>query len=104
MVEDNKLKILTAGLVLAALAIGYFIITQKINNQASHIANQPSASSVPTPTPELVPLPSATPAPIPSTTKGGTNTLPKTGFPLTLVGVFAMSALVSGYFLRKFPE
>lgn len=100
MESDGRLKLIIVGLVLAAFAIGYFVIAQGV---------QKSKNSSDTVQVSSAPLPVSSPSPTPSTVPGQNNleevpTLPKTGFPLPLVGAFATSAIISGWFLRRFPK
>ena len=127
------LRLVTIGLVLAALAVGYFLLTGKL---ASNSVTKPStqvSKSVPTATPfasasitqtpsivgqnnRVSPAPAFTPTPTPTPvsafntivnrTKGGqeTKALPSTGFPAGLIAVFSVSAVIVGWGLRRFPH
>ncbi len=104
MESDGKLKLIIVGLVLAAFAIGYFVIAQRVQKSQT---TTPVDVVEQKPTP--VPVSSSLPSPIPTPVAGqgnlkGVNSLPNTGFPLPLAGVFATSAVVSGWFLRRFPH
>ncbi len=121
--EDTRwLRLITIGLVLAAMAIAYFLLTQrfsgsKTNKPASspQIAVAPTGSPIPTGVLGIntVASPSASPQATQSgtlsmgaTTKGGLPIaqLPSTGFPVDLLGVFAIGGAAAGWGLRKFPH
>lgn len=120
---DNRLKLIIAGLVLAAVAVVYLIFSQRFSanyQNKGETGNVPVAQMQPTvtPTPSVVtPTPSPTPTPPPTggsvgpTTKGGqplpntgVSSLPATGFPAGLTVVFSVSATTIGWFLRKYPR
>lgn len=116
--EDPKwLRILTIGLILAALAVGYFLFSgrflsnnaTKISQQESTPSPQATASASPSPTvlgkdTQVSPTPSSAFNRIAQRNKGGVETLPKTGFGTGLAFIFSVSALISGWSLRKFPR
>lgn len=125
MEGDNRLKFMAVGLILAAVVVGYFIFAQRFSSnqtpKPSDVATRPIQQFSPSPLPSPTPLPSNVPDIIlPDTTKGGEpltkgglpttkggvpiSQLPATGVPSTLLTVFAISAAVSGYFLRRFPK
>lgn len=122
MEDPRWLRLVTIGLVLAALAVGYFLLSGKLtSNNATRTNTQvnkavatatPAAIQTPkpTPTPTLILTPTPTPMSayntIANRTKGGqtTQTLPSTGFPVGLIGVFSISAVIAGWSLRKFPH
>ena len=113
--EDSRwVRLVAVGLVLAALAIAYFLLS------GSFVKTKPKSQVsktvvVETPTPE-VEAASVAVTPQPATTsaytrilnrtqdQGGIVILPKTGFPAALVAVFSVSAVISGWGLRKFPH
>lgn len=123
--EDTRwLRIVTIGLVLAAMAVGYFLLAQRFTGtKVSEVA-----VATPSPQPTLVPTSSPTPTSIPVSsteqttqsayrgatssaytriverTKGGVTQLPATGFPAVLTGILAVSAIIAGLGLRKFPH
>lgn len=105
MEDPRWLRLLTIGLVLAALAVGYFLFTGKFS---SNSATRRVAQVVASPSPSAVPTPSATPssayATIANRTKGGVQTLPRTGFPLDLAAILSVSVMISGWGLRRFPR
>lgn len=130
--DDPKwLRLVTIGLVLAALAVGYFLLTGKLaSNSVTKPSTQvskpvptatPSASVTQTPSivgqnnrvnsaPAFTPTPTPTPVSayntITNRTKGGqeTKALPSTGFPAGLIAVFSVSAVIIGWGLRRFPH
>lgn len=114
MDDPRWLRLITIGLILAALAVGYFLLTGRFSSTST-------TKTQPSPTPSVLGQdlqaastsnPASTPAPTPasaynrivSRTQGGATTLPKTGFPLGLAVVFSISAIISGFGLRKFPK
>lgn len=105
--DDPKwLRLITIGLVLAAIAVGYFLFTGRLSsNKISKTKSSPTPSTLGQ---NVKVTPSPTPVSAYTTvanrTQGQTQTLPSTGFPLGLAVVFSVSALVSGWSLRKFPE
>lgn len=100
MDESPWLRLITIGLVLAALAVGYFLISGRFFVKSPRPeAPVERAVQQPTPTPQVSPSP--TPTVTPSTQ---TSTLPRTGFPAMLIGIFSAAASVAGWGLRKFPH
>ncbi|MBI4035452.1 hypothetical protein HY383_00750 [Candidatus Daviesbacteria bacterium] len=126
--EDPKwLRLLTVGLVLAAIAVGYFLFTGRFASDSTKKAPQvgqavssPSPRVIPSATPTTSPAPAATSAPIVSPspsatpasaysiianrTKGGMQVLPNTGFPIGLAAALSVSVMISGWGLRRFPK
>ena len=110
--EDTRwLRLVTIGLVLAAMAIGYFLLAQRFSNSNTQLVQEKQEVVVVTPTP----VPSVTPTPSPSpsasvlganttSTKGSVKTLPATGFPGILLIAFSAGAIAAGFGLRKFPH
>ncbi len=86
--EDFKLQIILVVLVVIAFVAG-FALYQKVSQREVQPKNE-IAVSAPTPVRNQA-------------TTSGTN-LPRTAAPVVLIGIFAASALISGFFLRKFPE
>lgn len=118
--EDPKwLRLITIGLVLAALAVGYFLFSGRL---APDRSAETQATPAPTilgqnaqvsPSPTAVPAASPSPSPttafdrIASRTQNGARemqTLPRTGFPQGLAVVFSISALIAGWGLRRYPH
>ncbi len=104
--EDNRwLRLIIAGLILAAIAVGYLILTNRFNTapktpQQTRPVQQASPTPSPTPSPSTLGTSTSTD----SANLSGATTLPNTGFPAGLAAIFSLSALVSGYFLRKYPK
>ena len=100
------LKLITVGLVLAALAVGYFLLSGKLSSNSNTKTSVLGQNVQTTPTPVAVASPSPASAyqRIANRTQGGVSTLPKTGFPVGLAVVFSASAMISGWSLRKFPH
>ena len=115
MDDPRWLRVITVGLVLAALAVGYYILTGAFSLQKTtpktQINQVKSATSVVVNTP----LPSPTATANPSNPDSAYNrivarnqteiqTLPKTGVPAGLIVLLAVSVMISGLGLRKFPH
>lgn len=124
MEDPRWLRLITIGLVLSTLAVGYFLLTgrfasTKINKTASTaLPTQRAQAPSPSPT-SFSPRPSPTASGVsknsvskqvtPSTvgqTTGGQSVaiLPNTGFPVVLLAVFSASAITVGWGLRKYPN
>ncbi|OGE19061.1 hypothetical protein A3J19_00310 [Candidatus Daviesbacteria bacterium RIFCSPLOWO2_02_FULL_41_8] len=119
--DDPKwLKFMAIGLVLAAVAIGYFLLSGRLSpKSAAKIQVGPSPTvlgqdiqmmATPTPAPSLTPG-SATDRPAGSAysktverSRNETKALPNTGFPVGLAAAFSVSALIAGWGLRRFPK
>lgn len=122
MDDPRWLRLIIIGLVLAAFAVGYFLLTGGLAvNKSNRVANkttQPS-EAVESPSPTVIPTasvqPSSSASPSPSASgsaysrivernQSGAQTLPRTGFPVGLAIVFSVSAMVTGFSLRKYPK
>lgn len=129
MEDPRLLRIILFGLVLAALTIGYLIFSGRFlktnqivtqNKTVLQASIEPSPRildttfSSPSPsvdpkkttiknTPDVTPTPSAYET-ITKRTDQRITTLPKTGMPTVLIGTGFLSAIISGWFLRKYPE
>lgn len=121
MDDPRVLRIITVGLVLAALAVVYFLLTggfavsksKKVQTQATqtnYVVESPSPS-VSNPSASVSPLPAIRSAATQSAylrilnrTQSGVQTLPNTGFPVGLAVVFSVGTMISGLSLRKFPH
>ena len=104
MENESRLKLIVAGLVLAAFAVGYFILAQRFQGGSSRTSPRPT-----TPANIVIVSPSPTASASPTIVGqagGGTDvsTLPRTGFPLPIAVSLASAAIVSGWFLRKYPN
>lgn len=123
MEDPRWLRLVTIGLVLAALAVGYFLLSGRLSpNNNTKPASQ-ATKSVPSPvstasaSPAVVgratqatPTPTATPVSAygmivdrNQAKTQGSQTLPNTGFPVGLVVVISVATMISGWGLRKFP-
>lgn len=118
MDDPRVLRIITVGLVLAALAVVYFLLTGGIgvrskkvqtqsNTERAVLSTTPSPVSLvitsPSPVVNQRPAPTATPSAT-QRTQNNVQTLPNTGFPIGLAIVFSASAIISGWSLRKYPN
>lgn len=117
MDDPRWLRLITVGLVLVALVVGYSLLTgsfvkSKPAQKETQISNETVVRS---PSPSINPsgTPSATPASssglvngkVAERNQGGNiQILPKTGFPVILTLAFSLSAIVTGWSLRKFPH
>ncbi len=129
MEDPRWLRLITIGLVLAALAVGYFLISGRFFS-ATPVTRTPApvSQSVPIATSSATPGPSvlgqntgntsrpvaAVASPTPASaydriasraqTGTGAQTLPRTGFPVGLMVVLSISVIISGWGLRRFPH
>jgi len=104
--QDNIwLRLITVGLVLTALAIGYFLLSGRLFSNSTK-TQSPSPTSVlgQNAKPTASPSPSSAYAKIAERTQNQPQVLPKTGFPVGLAVVFSVSAIISGWSLRRFPH
>lgn len=116
MDEPRSLKIVTVGLILAALAVGYFLLTggfsvskpKKVQKQDTQIAGvtspSPTASPAATSQPQPTSAPSSAYSRIVERAQSNVQALPATGFPAGLAIVFSAGAIISGWSLRKYPH
>lgn len=108
MENEGRIKLIIAGLVLAAFAIAYFILAQKYQPSKNETVSPPPIQSMDNAAPIASPGPLAQESPAPSDNISGglgeVQTLPNTGFPAPLLVSFATSAMIAGYFLRRFPN
>lgn len=113
MDDPRLLRIITVGLVLASLVVGYFLLTGGFRVKPKKA--QPVTQTVQSSTPDAVNGVSTEVSPSPSPyqsaydriagrTQSNVQTLPNTGFPVELIVVFSAGALVSGWSLRKYPN
>lgn len=101
---DIKVKLIIVGLLIISLAAVYLIFSQKTNQQTNNIVeNQPVVQTTPAPAPSSVTTYRQSPQIVGKNSTANQN-LPKTAFPSYFLGVFALSAAISGFFLRKFPQ
>ena len=113
MENEGRLKLIVAGLVLAAFAVGYFILAQRFQGGSQSASPKASGQSnivVVSPNPRPSESPTALSQAnsgtgnLPGTGAAGVSTLPRTGFPLPIAVSVAASAAVSGWFLRKYSK
>ncbi len=98
------------GLVLAALAVGYFLLTGRFTSNKTTTQTEVPEITV-TPQPTLTPIipvqktqdTQVTP-PAMAAARNRITTLPKTGYPQVLLGIITIGIMVSGLGLRKFPH
>lgn len=116
MEDPRWLRLITVGLVLAALAVGYFLLTGRFNtanqprptNRGISASPTPVSQAAPTGSPQAdtgsdsqapTPAPSATPDP-----RRNLTILPATGYTQALLGIISIGVMVSGLGLRKYPH
>ncbi|TSC86304.1 MAG: Uncharacterized protein G01um10147_916 [Microgenomates group bacterium Gr01-1014_7] len=109
MENPGWMRLIVVGLVLAALAIGYFLLSGSFvkTKPKSEVSNKVVVVETPTPKVSGVTATASAYTRIVNRTQGiqgGVQTLPATGFPLTLIGIFSAGAAVAGFGLRKFPN
>ena len=118
MDDPRWLRVITVGLVLAALAVGYYILTgafslhkvtpqtqvnKVVQKTTSNPTILPSENTNATPAPSVKPTESAYDR-IVARNQPQIQTLPKTGFPIGMVVVLSSSVMIIGLGLRKFPH
>ena len=107
MEADTRIKLIIIGLVLAAIVVGYFILSNRFRVGSGTVSPTPSPIVTipsPSPLPTDVSLSSPLPNTVSGTTKGGVENLPKTGFPLPLATAATMSVMLIGWHLRKYQN
>lgn len=108
MENPGWVRLVVVGLVLAALAIGYFLLSGSFvkTKPKSDVSNR--IGVVETPAPDTsIKVATASPTPKPAVNgqpASAVQTLPATGFPLALIVVLSAGATVAGLGLRKFPK
>lgn len=115
MDDPRWLRVITVGLILAVLAVGYFILTGGFTTsktQKSQTKNT-QVAGVTSPTPTVLPSVSteSQPTSLPSAysriverNQSNIQTLPATGFPAGLAVVFSVGTIITGWSLRKYPH
>ena len=118
--EDTRwLRLISVGLVLAAMAVGYFLLSsnffsnkstkvvtqQNTQGQQATASGQESDNNILAEVSES-PKPSNSPAYAKIVGRNQTEieTLPNTGASLFLIGIFSASVLSVGLGLRRFPH
>ncbi len=128
MDDPRWLRLITVGIVLAVLAVGYYIFTGAFSiNKSAKTQTEVNQITQKTPSPTIIPLAKSSPLPSskPSVLGNNTNTanaaqsaydrivqraqnqvetLPKTGFPLGAALVFSSSLMIIGLGLRRYPN
>lgn len=109
MEDPRWLRLITIGLVLSALAVGYFLLTGRFTSTKTNKPTPTAQSLTAQPVQKITqasPSPRPTPTASSATTKGGQPiaSLPATGFPAGLAVTFSVSAIAAGYGLRKYPN
>lgn len=121
--EDPKwLRFLTIGLVLAAVAVGYFLLSGRLAPSSVRKSSPQASANVGIGvTPSTTARPSVLGqntqvSPNPTPTAGNAysrivnrnqqnvQTLPATGFPVELTGPLLVSVMLTGWGLRRFPH
>lgn len=107
---DNPrwLRLIVVGLILAALVVGYSLLTggfvkSKPATKAKTPISSPATSASPSVLPAVSP-PSSANNRITDKSQRGVQTLPRTGFPLGLTVTFAISTMIAGWSMRRFPH
>ncbi len=115
MEDPRWLRLVTIGLILMALAVGYFLFSGRLSSNSATRTESQANRIVQSPTPTALgrnilatPTPSSNSAYLRivnrNQAQGGVQTLPRTGFPIGLAAIFSASAIISGWGLRKFPH
>lgn len=107
LMEDPRwLRFVTAGLVLVALAIGYFLLAGRFTSDSTKKAQNQIIQATPTPQPTIIPdtTTSLSTPPAMAAARRNITTLPRTGYPQALLIVIAVGVIISGLGLRKFPN
>ncbi|MDD5415626.1 MAG: hypothetical protein PHE48_01320 [Candidatus Daviesbacteria bacterium] len=121
--EDSRwFRLITIGLILAALAVGYFLLSGRLTSNSfiktkSQTTNVVSETASATPSASVLgqdvqTTPTSSPRQTPSSaydrianrTQNQVQTLPKTGFSQVLAGIFSVGIMISGWGLRRFPR
>ena len=116
MDDPRWLRVITVGLVLAALAVGYYILTGAFSLRKAPAQTPTNKVVINTTAPSSTPIVVNTPVPSPTSTdnpnsaynrivarnQGEVQTLPKTGIPAGAVVLLATSVMITGLGLRKF--
>jgi len=101
------LKLITIGLVLAALAVGYFLVSGRFTSNKTakqQVKSEKQVQGVAQTAVEPSPTPSNAYSRIVERNKSGIQVLPKTGNPAILISIISLSAIASGWGLKKFPH
>lgn len=116
MDDPRWIRFLTIGLVLAAVAVGYFLLTGRLaSNSATKTGFKPNGNvgigvtvqpSVLGQNTQASPFPSPMSAydRIANRNQQNVQTLPATGFPVELAAALSVSVMLTGWGLRRFPH
>lgn len=119
MDDPRWLKLITVGLILAALVVGYFLLSGRlISNNSVQKVSKPneivadaSSSAIPVASvlgQDAQAVPTSSPKSayekIVSRTQNNIQILPKTGFPEVMAGVFSLGIMLTGWGLRRYPK
>src|SRR5437016_4136156 len=112
MDQPKWLKLSAVGLVIVLAGVAYFLVigrNSQNKNQTETLGTvemaSPSPLSVVSPTPVYSPSPqSAYNTVMDRRNLANASTLPSTGFPTDLIGIFSVAVVVVGFGLRKFPQ
>lgn len=106
MEDPRWLRLVTVGLVLAALAVGYFLLTGRFTSDNTKKVQTQVSQTSPTPQPTITPVLEASPSipPAMAAARKNKTTLPKTGYPQALLAVISIGVMISGLGLRRFPR
>ncbi len=111
MDDPRWLRVITVGLVLAALAVSYYIVTGTFSIKKTPPQTQINKTVQNTFNPTVTPSPK--PSSQPKTTsaydrivarnQSQIQTLPRTGIPVGLIVLLSTAVMTVGLGLRKFP-
>lgn len=114
MDDPRWIRLVTIGLILAAVAVGYFLISGRLFTNSTTLTQDVSVVGSPSPSPSVLGQDTATVSPSPTSksayntiaqrAQGGAQTLPNTGFPVVSAGFFSAAAIAIGLGLKKFPN
>jgi len=111
MEDPRWLRLVVIGLVLAAVAVGYFLLSGRLfSNNIVKVSPIPTPSVLGQNASPSASLSSPGPTPtsayntIVNRTQNGTQALPKTGFPAGAAVIFSASVIIIGWGLRKYPK
>ena len=98
MTDETRIKLIGAGLILATIVVGFLIFSQRFSASKTNLDIPSVEQAVSTP------LPSPVAAVSPTVSSQVAEALPKTGFPTDLFALLALSSVIAGWGLRKFPN
>ena len=113
MDDPRWLRLIAVGLVLAALVVGYSLLTGGFVKSQTVTKNaQVSKGTTSKPDPLVIPIQTVSPYSSPSSAydriaqrnQENIQTLPKTSFPTGLILVVSLIAIASGLRIRRFSD